>query len=355
MKISGVSLALGLILSACSAPPENASHINTAGIKTMAVQPQSPTAVSVWDGTIEAVQQATLTAQTAGRVSAVLVDVNDRVSVNSLLIQLSAVEQHAGADTALAQLAAAKAQAIEAENGYRRYADLAAKQYISKQQLDQALAARNTARAQVLAAQAQVTQAGQQSNYTRIRAPFAGIVADRLVEPGESVSIGQPMLSVFNPDRLRVEVQVPQGIAEWISKNPKAVIQFDDHSRVEAKQVQVFPSADANAHSVKVRVLLPSSDKALKPGQVAKIVFDVPGDRHNRFIPRSAVWQRGELSAVYVVTEKAILLRQVRLGEARGDMIEIISGLAGDERIAVNPAQAADALVAYKAKAARHD
>ncbi len=235
MKILGTGLALGVMLSACSSPPVSTLGIDTTGIATLAVQAQGPQAVSAWDGTLEAVQQATLTAQTSGRVAAVLVDVNDRVNADALLIQLSAVEQQAGANTALAQVAAAKAQAIAAENTYRRYADLAAKQYISTQQLDQALAARNSAKAQVAATQAQALQAGQQSNYTRVRAPFLGVVSERLVEPGESVATGQPLLALFNPDNLRVEIQVPQGVAEAIRKKPNAVIQFDDLSRVAAQ------------------------------------------------------------------------------------------------------------------------
>lgn len=176
-----------------------------------------------------------------------------------------------------------------------------------------------------------------------------------MVELGESISMGQPLMTIFNPDNLRVEVQVPQGVAEFIRLNPKAGIEFDDNSRLEAEQVLVFPSADANAHSIKVRILLPSTDKGLKPGQVAKVVFDVPNNQKNATIPRSAVWQRGELSAVYVITENTVVLRQVRLGEVRGESVELISGVQADERIALDPAQAANALVTYRAKAARHD
>jgi RND family efflux transporter MFP subunit len=352
MKRIAIGLAMGIVLAACTSAPEPAPAINTTGIKTFSLQAHNAAGESVWDGTIEAVQQATLTAQTAGRVTAVLVDINDRVTADTLLIQLSAVEQNAGANTANAEVALAKAQALAAENSYRRYADLAAKQYISKQQLDQALAARNSARAQVSAAQAQAIQVGQQSNYTRIHAPFDGIISNRFIEPGESISVGKELISIFNPEKLRIEVQVPQSTAEALRVNPKAVVELADGERIQSNDVLVFPSADGNSHSVKVRVLLPTKMAKLKPGQVAKVIFDVPTSQAALLIPKSALWQRGELSTVYVVTDKNIFLRQVRSGETRGESIELISGVNSGERIALMPAQAAELLVQFKAKAA---
>ena len=353
MKIRVISIALSLAIAACSSSPESAPVMDTRAINTLDMQSQGQGGVSQWDGVIEAVQQADLTAQTAGRVGTVLVDVNDAVQPNQLLLRLTGVEQQAGANAALAQVAAVKAQALEAESTYRRYAGLAAKQFVSKQQLDQALAARNAARAQVLAAEAQAAQAMQQNDYTQVRAPFAGIVSERLVEPGESVSMGQPLLRVFNPAQLRIQVQVPQRVADVLRQNPEADITLDDGVTVPAEQVVVYPSADAQAHSVTVRVLLPKTEKAMKPGQVAKVVFAIAAATDALWLPESAIWRRGELSGVYVVTDKTVLLRQLRLGESRAGRVEVLSGVTAGERIADDPAQAALALAAFKTKTER--
>ena len=353
MKIRVISIALSLAIAACSPSPESAPVMDTRAINTLDMQSQGQGGVSQWDGVIEAVQQADLTAQTAGRVGAVLVDVNDAVQPNQLLLRLTGVEQQAGANAALAQVAAVKAQALEAESTYRRYAGLAAKQFVSKQQLDQALAARNAARAQVLAAEAQAAQAMQQNDYTQVRAPFAGIVSERLVEPGESVSMGQPLLRVFNPAQLRIQVQVPQRVADVLRQNPEADITLDDGVTVPAEQIVVYPSADAQAHSVTVRVLLPKTEKAMKPGQVAKVVFAIAAATDALWLPESAIWRRGELSGVYVVTDKTVLLRQLRLGENRAGRVEVLSGVTAGERIADDPAQAALALAAFKTKTER--
>lgn len=353
MKVLTYSLVLSVMLTACSAEPDSSASMDTRAIETLELQTSSSAGTSQWDGVIEAVQQADLTAQTGGRVATVMVDVNDRVMVNQVLLRLTGIEQRAGQAASVALVAAAKAQAQEAETTYKRYKELANKQYVSKQQVDQASAAYNTALANVRAAQAQAEQAAQQTDYTQVRSPFDGIVSDRLVEPGESVVPGQALMSVFNPSQLRIQVQVPQQVADAIRKNPIAEIILADGSTLTAEQVLVYPNADAQAHSVTVRVQLPKSDSALKPGQVAKVAFAIAAKSSEFWIPESAVWHRGELSGVYVITSKNVLLRQLRLGETRNGKVQIVSGISAGERIATDPSQAALALAAYKSDAVK--
>lgn len=346
MKNTVLALALSAALAACSSAPPPAPGMDLKAIAAVTPQPASADAGSRWDGVIEAVQQADLTAQTAGRVAAVAVDVNDKVVAGQVLLRLTGVEQRAGAEAARAQAAAARAQAVEAEASYRRFAGLAQQQYVSKQQLDQALAARNAAQATARAAEAQVAQAAQQADYTQVRAPFAGVVAQRLVEPGESVSPGQPLMRVFNPGRFRIQVQVPQGVAAALRAATQADITLADGRVLVASEVIVYPGADA--HSVTVRVQLPAEAGALMPGQVASVRFAAGGGTGALWLPQSALWQRGELTGVYVLGKDRLLLRQVRVGERRGDRIEVLSGLAKGERVAADPVRAAQALAEFR-------
>src|SRR5690606_29364913 len=136
--------------------------------------------------------------------------------------------QDAGANAARAQLRAAEASAAEAEQNYRRYAALADGQYVSKAQIDQARAARDSAVAARNAAAAMLAQAMQQAAYTVVRAPFDGVVARRDVEPGETVAPGRPLVSVRAPDALRIEVAVPQSRAEAIRRDPQARVRLAD-------------------------------------------------------------------------------------------------------------------------------
>ena len=296
------------------------------------------------DGVVEAVREAALSAQTSGRVTAVEVDVNDRVVAGQILLRLSVVEQQAGVDAARAQLRAAEASAIEAERNYQRFASLSKDNYVSRAQLDQARAARDAANAARDAARAQLSAAGQGADYTIVRAPYAGIVAARRVEPGEAVVPGQPLLTVYAPDDLRIEVQVPQSEVDAIRAQPSARVVFDGGVSVDARQVVVYPGADPLSHSVTVRVLLPQMATPVAPGTTAKVVFPIHGGDKALRVPEAAVVRRGELTGVYVLKDGTLTLRQLRPGAREGDSIEVLAGLRAGDVVALDPEAALQAL-----------
>ena len=353
--LAGTMLAT---LVACGGRPEGVARAPLPDLPTFIVAADDGGASRAWDGVVEAVQQAELTAQTAGRVTAVGVDINDRVRAGDVLVRLTAVEQQAGADTARAQLRAADAAAAEASANYQRYAALAGDQFVSKAQLDQARAARDSALAARDAARAQLSQAGQQADYTVVRAPFAGIISARRVEPGESVAPGQPLLAIHAPGALRIQVQVPQSDAAAIRAAASAEVVLADGRRLKAAEVAVYPAADPATHSVGVRVTLPVLEDAPAPGVTAKVVFPVAsvgGMAHIR-IPQSAIAQRGELSGVYVLAGDRLALRQLRLGRRSGDSIEVLAGLQEGDVVVSDPTVAVQALAAQRrADGAAHD
>ncbi|WP_374606786.1 efflux RND transporter periplasmic adaptor subunit [Thermomonas sp.] len=360
MKRMVLAAALAASLAACGSDKPTAPP-RLADVPTFVVAAAGGAPGRGWDGVVEAVRRSDLSAQTAGRVTAVEVDVNDRVAAGDVLLRISAVEQNAGANAARAQLRAAEASAVEAEQHYRRFAALASGQYVSKAQIDQARAARDSAAAARDAARAVVAQAAQQSAYTVVRAPFAGVVASRDVEPGETVAPGKPLMRVYEPRELRIEVAVPQTRAEAIRRDPRARVVLPGGREVVPAEVTVFPAADAASHSVNVRVRLPDLDPPPAPGTTAKVVFDAEpgnaGDTGARSvrIPLSAVAQHGELSGAYVQQGDRLLLRQLRLGARLGDSVEVISGLQAGDRVARDPVAAMQALAAQRKQAGAGD
>ncbi|MFD0725473.1 efflux RND transporter periplasmic adaptor subunit [Lysobacter brunescens] len=350
-----LAVALAAALAGCGGDDVVGKPPAAPAIETFVARGGADAEGRAWDGTVEAVREAVLSAQTGGRVTAVDVDVNDRVVAGQVLLRLTVVEQQAGVDAARAQLRAAEAAAVEAERQYQRFASLARDKYVSGAQLDQARAGRDAANAARDAARAQVSAAGQNADYTTVRAPYAGIVAARRVEPGETVGPGQPLLTVYAPDDLRIEVRVPQSAADAIRAKPQAQVVFDDGRRVEAREVVVYPAADPASHSVPVRVALPRIETgAPAPGATAKVVFPIAGgERADRRdggvrIPYAAVARRGELTAVYVVKDGRVLLRQVRLGARNGDAVDVLAGLTPGEVVARDPAEALRMLAAAR-------
>lgn len=200
---------------------------------------------------------------------------------------------------------------------------------------------------------AQLSAAGQGADYTIVRAPYAGIVAARRVEPGEAVAPGQPLLTVYAPDDLRIEVQVPQSEADAIRARPGARVVFDDGVSVDARQVVVYPGADPLSHSVTVRVLLPQMATPVAPGTTAKVVFPINAGIHSGIhggdaalrVPEQAIVRRGELTGVYVLKDGTLTLRQLRPGAREGDSVEVLAGLRAGDVVALDPEAALQALI----------
>lgn len=349
------ALVIALVLPGCGKQEQPAAMAPLPALETYTVAPASAGRGQAWDGVVEAVQQADLSAQTNGRVAQIAVDVDDKVAAGQVLLRLTAVEQQAGADAARAQLRAAEASAVEAQANYARYAALGDKQFVSRLQLDQAKAARDAAIASRDSARAVLSQAGQQADYTVVRAPFAGILSARQVEPGESIVPGQPLLSVYAPGALRIQVQVPQSSADAIRTTARASILLPDGRKLEADSVTVFPAADPATHSVAVRVQLPAIEPAPRPGVTAKVLFPVGGERAGLLVPKAAVVQRGELSAAYVIADGHLTLRQLRLGQDLGDRVEVLAGLKPGDAVARDPVAAGQALAAQRAQGGAGD
>lgn len=340
-------MALAALAVGCNsaAPPGEAAPLPPLETVLVAAGGEAGRA---WDGVVQAVNQASLSAQTSGRVASIAVDVNDRVAQGAVLLRLTAVEQSAAANTARAQQRAAAALATEAQARFQRASELIGRQLISRDDFDRARAARDTAVAALESADAQVAQVEQQLQYTMVRAPYAGIVAARHVEPGETVSSGQPLLTLYAPGELRVEVQVPQSDAAAIRSAGAAKLVLADGHTVEAPKVVVFPSADPVAHSVNVRVLVPALQSPPQPGQTVRVIFPALGGSPGIWLSAQAIVQRGELSGAYVIQDDSIVLRQLRLGRRVGDTVEVIAGLKPGERVAANPVAAMQAAVARR-------
>lgn len=327
-----------LLLAACGsgAPPASPPAGNPPfAMLTVASEPA--VRERTWDGVIEAVNRATLAAQTSGRVLELPFDVNDYVEAGQVVVRFTDVEQRSGREQAQAALRAAQANAAEAEAEFKRVDELVRRQLVSRAQLDQVTARRNGAQAQLAAAEAALRGATEQVDFTVVRAPYSGILTERLVEVGETVRPGQALLSGLSLNRLRVTVQVPQSDVDAIRSHKAAAVLLDAGRRVEAAEVVVFPYADPATHTFTVRLELPDVETGLKPGTTVKASFKL-GETPRLLVPSSALVQRGEVQAVYVVDpEGRVELRQVRPGRRFEERVEILAGLADGERIAADP------------------
>lgn len=352
-RMGGLVL-LPLVLAACGGDPDGTSQARPApDFDTFTVERQLAPRERSWDGVVEAVHQATLSAQTGGRVLELPFDVNDYVEAGEVVVRFTDVEQQSGQRRAQASLSAAQAAFNEAEADFRRISEVFERQLVSRSQYDQSVARRDSARAQLDAARAAVREAGEMVDYTVVRAPYSGILTERFVEVGETVGPGQPLVAGLSLDRLRVQVEVPQSDIAAIRRHGRAWVVLDHGRRIEAEQVIVFPYADPLTHSFRVRLELPEADTGLQPGMTAKVAFMLDeGERLG--VPVSALVQRSEVTAVYVVDDAGrVVLRQIRPGHRFDDHIEVLAGLSGGERVAADPLAARMWLAQQRQEAGR--
>lgn len=306
----------------------------------------------LYDGTVEAVNQATLSAQTAGRIAEIYYDVDDFVEANSPIVRFTDVEQQTALQRAKAALEESLALQVQAREDFRRIEGLYEAGTVSKRDYDQALASRDATNARVDAARSAVTAALQQVEYTLVRAPYSGIVTARHIEIGETVSVGQPLMSGLSLEALRVSVNLPQQIAAQVRASRIATV-ITDEGRVSPSKITVFPFADEATNTLKVRLELPQGQFALYPGMFVKVAF-VVGESDRLLIPTAALIHRSEVTAVYVVTaDREIRLRQLRVGNQFDDRTEVLAGLSEGELVATDPVAAG---IYVKSRAGRdHD
>lgn len=343
-------LALGL-LTACGEDSSRTHTIPPAhGLETMEVRAVQSLAEQAWDGVVEAVEDTTISAQTMARVMELPVDVGDRVRRGDVLMRFSDVEQESARRSAEAGVRAARAEYEDARSALERVREIHERGLVSSSQLDAATARYNAGQAMLNAAEAALASADQQADYTRIRAPFDGVITQRHVEIGQAVQSGppapQPLISLASLESLRVEVAVPQSAVAAIRDYARAAVLLPDGRRIEAPALTVFPKADPASHSFRVRVLLPAQTADLYPGMTVKVAFAV-GDAHRLLVPASALVRRGELHGLYVVDDsQRVQLRMIRPGHRMDGQVEVLAGLEAGVRIALNPEQAAAHLVA---------
>ncbi len=294
------------------------------------------------EGVVEATRQSTVSAQISGRVKEVNFDVGDSVRKGQVILRIDERETEQALAGSQAQVMQTRAALTNAKANYERSKQLFEQKFISQSALDKAKADYEMALAQAAASEAGAGQSALARGYAAVMAPFSGVVAARLVEMGEMVTVGKPLMVGFDPAQMRVVVNVPQYKLSEIGMHPSVKVEVPSLKRwLQAASVTVQPAADSRTHSTQVRVNLPPNERGIYPGMFVRAHF-VVGKASKLLIPASAVVRRSEVVGVYVVDEKGeVRLRQVRLGEAAGENeIEILVGLNPGERVALDPIKA---------------
>jgi len=312
-------------------------------------QQQAPVMVRA-TGTLHARESTVVSAQVVGRIQQVLVREGDQVKAGQTLAVLDDATLRAAADQAEAavkaaenQQAAAQSDASLAASTLARYKQLQAQKSVSPQEMDEVTRRAEGAaqrvdalRAQGNAAKAQENGAKTMLGYTRLRAPFAGVVTARMADPGTLASPGVPLLQIDQAGPLQLQATVDESVISVVRKGMKISVTING-APAAGTVAEIVPAADPASHSFLVKINLPPSSQ-LRVGMYGTAEI-ATGTHEAILVPRSAVVQRGSLPCAYVLDSNGIAqLRTITLGTTQGDLVEVLSGISAGEKLVDDPA-----------------
>ncbi len=337
------------------------------------VKESSETPTIVVSGSVVPFKEVTLAAQLPGRVKYMSGIEGDKFDAGTTLVALDETELLAKRSAAYAQLAAADAEMRNANvqysrelwspqsknapggmgipnlfdqmftrpaedmfGGRDRTAERSADLYASSTRMEQA-------RSSILRAQSEIRAIDAKLRDAKSLAPFDGVIVEKFVEEGDTVQPGLPMLKFADVTWLQIEMDVPARLAQGLE--PMEVLEkaatFDDHREpVDVRVAQVFPMADVQRHTIRVKFDIPQG--VSKPGMYARIqIPDRTGPVKSQLpvIPSTAIRYRGSLPVVYIQNDEGRPeLRMIRQGKRLGNgMTMVLSGVAPGDRVYPNP------------------
>jgi RND family efflux transporter MFP subunit len=313
-----------LVAAALAAAPQPAAP---AAVKVQTVPASAATAARRVAGTLVAAERATVSSRLAARVERVHVREGDRVKEGARLVTLAA-------DDVRGQLAGARAARDAARAHERRLRSLLAEKAATPAELDQAVAQRAQADAAVAAA-------GANLGYAELRAPFAGSIQAKRVQPGDLVGPGQPLVELEGSGGLEIEATLSAEEAAGVAVGQR--LPFESRGvRGAAEVVAMAPGGDPVSHRTALRARVVTAAEALRSGSFARLEVPATGSTLAVSIPRSALVERGDLTGAFVVEDGRARLRWLAVGEPAGDRVAIRAGLRAGEPVIDAPGTLAD-------------
>ena len=289
-------------------------------------------------GTLFAKDEATVGAQVEGQVEKTRVDFGDRVTEGQELAAIDTTSFEALARQSAANLAKTRANALNAEQTLKRIQDLQKDNIASTSDLDAAVAEAARTRAEVKVAEANAAVAQLDLDRSRVKAPFDGVVAERMASPGDYLSVGAPIVRLVQTDPLRLRLEVPErdSMAVRTDQNVRVFIEGDTNI-YRGQLSRIAPAIRADNRMLQVEADVPNPG-GLRAGLFARAQIVVTEPKETLSVPASAITTFAGLEKVISIKDGKAAEKTVTTGRREGDWVEILSGLSAGETIALDPA-----------------
>ena len=287
-------------------------------------------------------KEVTISTEVSGVVESYNADIGDSVVSGQTLVRIDQTDYRLALKEAEASLEVGQAHLDALKKSFERSTNLLKRNVISLNAFEKSEADFKSSRASVAHGKVLVDIAGERLNKTRISAPFSGLIASRKVEKGQTIGIGQPVMTLVDLDPMRVKVYIPEkdyvhldwedSVSVIVAAFPKSIFK----GRID----RIGIKADERTNTFDVEILVENPDLLLKAGMTAKVQLTTEVIHDAILIPQSVVLYRKDRKEVFIVgpNQKA-QVREIELGKSEGSLIQILKGLVPGDILVVTGGQ----------------
>jgi RND family efflux transporter MFP subunit len=340
--IIGLGLYLGLV--ACSPQAETAVQetVSPVSVRIMHIERQEFPLVVESVGRLIPNREVTLAAEVSGVVESFHTDVGKPVKKGQLLLKIDSTDYRLALMEAEAGLAIAESRLNLAKKVYERSKTLLPRKVITPDDFDKSEAEYLAAGASMKRATVLVDIARERFDKTKIRSPFDALTAERMIEVGQMIGAGQPVLTVVDLMPVRVKIYLSEKDYVQLDRDDPVSIMVEafPEADVTGRIDRIDIKADERTNTFGVEILLDNPDFLLKAGMTARVRITVDTVNDAILIPQSTVQYKRDRQEVFVVgTEQRAEPRQVKLGRAKDDTIHVLDGLVPGDQLVVSGGQ----------------
>ena len=295
------------------------------------VEMRSLTRTLSLSGSLSPVLQSTVKSKVSGEVQKMLVREGDRVDEGQVIARIDTADLKAKLDAQAAALEEMKAKWVIADKNRENNLQLLRQKFISQNAFDTTQSTSDASAAAVKSAEAQLRIADKAMQDAVVRAPFAGIVARRMVNVGEKVGIDSALFTVVDLGKMEIEVPAPASEVPAVKVGQAATFRVDGFGErvFEGRVERINPTAEAGSRSIVLYLSVANRDGALKGGMFAKGELILDKTAPTVVIPEGALREEAGQAYVYTIEGGKIARRPITVGlrESQAGLVEVRSGL----------------------------
>jgi membrane fusion protein, multidrug efflux system len=287
-------------------------------------------------------REVVLSSQVSGIVQVYNVDTGDAVKANKIVVAIDPTDYQLALSEAKANLLSVRARYAAAKNSFLRAGELLPEKVITTEVYEKIEAEYKATQAAVSQVEAAVDINQRRLDKTLIKAPFDGLVTSRLVEKGQNINIGDPVMAIADMQSMRVKIHVNEQDYVYLDKDDAVTVMVEAYpdASFPGQVDRIGVKADPNTNTFEVEVLVANSNLIFKAGLTAVVNITIDEIKDAIMIPQKCVLFRQNRKEVFVVGDgDRAVIREVKLGRTDASSVRILKGLSPGEKLVTTGSQ----------------